>query len=75
MSGKWHGGKGSNYRKVDGKKYADNWDMIFGKKDLKFSTAEEFMNGEDSDESGQDMGNDGADRSERSSGIPPNRDE
>ena len=75
MSGRWAGGKGDKYRKVDQAKFNDNWDMIFGKKDLKFSTAEEYMNGEDSDESGQDMGDHGADRSERSSGISPNRDE
>lgn len=29
---KWHGGKGSDPRPVDHKKYADNWDKIFGKK-------------------------------------------
>jgi len=30
----WHGGKGSGQRKgADQKKYADNWDAIFGKKD------------------------------------------
>jgi hypothetical protein len=28
----WHGGKGSAQRKVDKKKYSDNWDAIFGKK-------------------------------------------
>lgn len=46
----WHGGKGSSQRKVDKKKFSDNWDKIFGKKeekkekDLKFTTAEEYMN-------------------------------
>lgn len=43
----WHGGKGSAQRKVDKKKYSDNWDAIFGKKndtDLKFTTAEDFIN-------------------------------
>lgn len=44
MTGKWHGGKGSKYRKVDNKKFADNWDAIFGKKDMKFTTAEEYIN-------------------------------
>lgn len=30
----WHGGKGDKPRKgQDQKKYADNWDAIFGKKD------------------------------------------
>ena len=28
----WHGGKGSTPRKVDKKKFDDNWDKIFGKK-------------------------------------------
>ena len=32
-TGKWHGGKGSKVRKTsDSKKYADNYDRIFGKK-------------------------------------------
>ena len=30
---KWHGGKGSKQRPTDTKKYQDNWDAIFGKKD------------------------------------------
>lgn len=30
---KWHGGKGSSQRPTDTKKYQDNWDRIFGKKD------------------------------------------
>jgi len=29
----WHGGKGSTPRKVDKKKFDENWDKIFGKKD------------------------------------------
>jgi len=34
MSDKWHGGKGSKTRPVaDQKKFDDNWDKIFGKKD------------------------------------------
>ena len=34
MSGQWAGGKGSKQRKVgDQKKFDDNWDAIFGKKD------------------------------------------
>jgi hypothetical protein len=57
----WHGGKGSSQRKVDKEKFSDNWDKIFGKKnqekikenlpddkDLKFTTAEEYL--KDSDE-------------------------
>jgi hypothetical protein len=50
---KWHGGKGSERRKgADQKKYAEGWDAIFGKKkepeepedrDLKFTTAGEYM--------------------------------
>ena len=32
----WHGGKGSGRRSSqDDKKYADNWDAIFGKKENK----------------------------------------
>ena len=27
----WHGGKGSGRRGTDDKKYADNWEKIFGK--------------------------------------------
>jgi hypothetical protein len=49
----WHGGKGSSQRKVDKKKYSDNWDKIFGKKndtDLKFTTAEDFINSVSDDE-------------------------
>jgi hypothetical protein len=34
MSGQWEGGKGSKQRKAgDQKKFDDNWDAIFGKKD------------------------------------------
>ena len=33
MSGAWEGGKGSNARRVDQKKFDSNWDAIFGKKD------------------------------------------
>lgn len=29
----WHGGKGSKQRPTDQKKYEDNWDRIFGKKE------------------------------------------
>lgn len=51
---KWHGGKGSGRRKgADDKKFADNWDKIFGKKndtDLKFTTAEDFINSVSDDE-------------------------
>ena len=43
MSGRWHGGKGSQYRKVDQQKYNENWERVFGKKDLKFATAEEYV--------------------------------
>lgn len=28
----WHGGKGSQRRNSDDKKYANNWDRIFGPK-------------------------------------------
>ena len=28
-----HGGKGSKQRPVDQKKFNDNWDLIFGKKE------------------------------------------
>ena len=70
MTDKWHGGKGSRYRKVDQQKYNESWERVFGKKDLKFASAEEYMEGqqEDSDdESRKSLGDDGADRSERSS--------
>ena len=29
----WAGGKGSSQRKVDKKRFEDNWDRIFGRKD------------------------------------------
>ena len=55
MTGKWHGGKGSKYRPVDKEKFDNNWDRIFGSKkddpedrDLKFTTAEEYMKDGDS---------------------------
>lgn len=32
-AGKWHGGKGSHQRPTDKKKYDENWDRIFGKKE------------------------------------------
>lgn len=35
MSEATHGGKGDRPRKVDQKKYEDNWDRIFGKKKRK----------------------------------------
>ena len=55
MTDIWHGGKGDRARKMDNKKYAENWEAIFrhgrrqpqlqdlGEKDLKFMTAEEYM--------------------------------
>jgi hypothetical protein len=53
MGEKWHGGKGSKARPIgDRKKFADNWDAIFGKKDkaedsdLKFMTAEKYIEGQ-----------------------------
>ena len=33
--GGWHGGKGSVAKDSNNKKYADNWDKIFGNKDRK----------------------------------------
>ncbi len=52
-AGQWPGGKGSTFRQVDQKKFDENWELIFGKKDqqkpeekdLKFMTAEEYMKG------------------------------
>lgn len=35
MSGQTHGGKGSKQRLTDTKKFNDNYDAIFGKKDKK----------------------------------------
>lgn len=37
---KWHGGKGSNPRKVDKDKFDENFDRIFGKKDKDSGQAE-----------------------------------
>ena len=35
MSDKWHGGKGDKPRTTNNQKqYRDNWDRIFGKKDV-----------------------------------------
>ncbi len=31
MKGQTHGGKGSNQRKVDAKKFSSNWDAIYKK--------------------------------------------
>lgn len=45
MSNQWHGGKGSKRRSVEDQEAFDaNWDLIFGKKDLKFTTAGELIN-------------------------------
>jgi hypothetical protein len=60
MGDKWHGGKGSRYRKVDQQKYNEKWERVFGKKDLKFATAEEYMEGQQEDqvdETDQDLYN------------------
>ena len=39
----WHGGKGSQRRNSDDKKYADNWDRIFGpKKNLNSNNTEQY---------------------------------
>jgi hypothetical protein len=35
MKGQTHGGKGSTQRKTDSKKFAKNYDAIFGKKNCK----------------------------------------
>lgn len=56
-NGQWAGGKGSAQRKVDKQKFSDNWDAIFGKKkeedkDLKFTTAEDYINNTLEDDSG-----------------------
>ena len=40
MMSQWHGGKGSTPRKVDRKKFDENWDRIFGKKDQEEVVAE-----------------------------------
>lgn len=31
-AGQWSGGKGSNFRQVDKKKFDENWEFLFGKK-------------------------------------------
>lgn len=42
----WHGGKGSGRRGTDEKKYADNWEAIFGKARPNVSTRnKEVKNG------------------------------
>ena len=33
-AGQWPGGKGSTFRQVDQKKFDENWELIFGKKDV-----------------------------------------
>ena len=39
----WHGGKGSQRRNSDNKKYADNWEKIFGpKKNLNSNNTEQY---------------------------------
>ena len=49
MSGQWEGGKGSRQRSVDAQKYNDNYDAIFGKKEIKKSdeTSEKASTAED----------------------------
>ena len=42
--GAWHGGKGSVAKDSDQKKYADNYDAIFGKKDSKQIEVEPVKN-------------------------------
>tara|TARA_B110000503_G_C6794944_1_gene268748 strand:+ start:210 stop:419 length:210 start_codon:yes stop_codon:yes gene_type:complete len=42
--GAWHGGKGSVAKDSDQKKYADNYDAIFGKKDKKEVDVEPVKN-------------------------------
>ena len=37
---RWHGGKGSDYRKVNAKKFSDGYDLAFGKKDDKLKRLE-----------------------------------
>lgn len=41
-SEKWHGGKGSHQRPTDRKKFSDNFDAIFGKRDEKKKIDEEI---------------------------------
>jgi len=40
--GKWHGGKGSAPKQSDHSKYTDNYDKIFGKKDIDKPIQDEF---------------------------------
>jgi hypothetical protein len=49
MSGQWEGGKGSRQRSVDTQKYSDNYDAIFGKKNVenKDETSEKATTAED----------------------------
>lgn len=35
MNGKWEGGKGSRYRRVDLKKWERGWELAFGKNKTK----------------------------------------
>jgi len=44
MSSKWHGGKGDKPRKVDHKKFSENWDKIFGNKKPPVKPEEEKKN-------------------------------
>lgn len=48
MTDKWHGGKGSRYRKIDKDKYNENWERIFGNRDNINSTSdnEDVLDGE-----------------------------
>ena len=53
MSDVWSGGKGSRYRKVNQKKFSDNWEAIFGKKEDINSTSadnEDVLDGEKENE-------------------------
>ena len=51
---KWHGGKGSNQRPTDQKKFSDNWDRIFSGKKVE--------HGSSTDNIGPDRGTDNKDR-------------
>ena len=46
-AGQWAGGKGSTFRQVDQKKFDENWELIFGKKDVinSVSDNEETLDG------------------------------
>ena len=46
-AGHWAGGKGSTFRQVDQKKFDENWELIFGKKDVinSVSDNEETLDG------------------------------